>query len=751
MERAAPTFDEVITNGNGNPSGPSAKMSVTTATEVVVAGNGLPGATRTEVTTTSAEVVIAGSGLTGTITNLHGHSAEVMEAGHALTRTISGLVGAPAAASEQITSTMASFSSEMSPSRTPSPQRVRRNGRTDTTLSAPTLDGGRMSDSDDQHHKDRKGRVNRGNSYDGERRRPSGCSGTSWLPIYNRERLIPGFRAWKSDKVFPDADEMKLRIKSSIMEESGSSRDLYKKHGFCQRVIRSWWFEMMALLVIGVNAFWIAIDADMNDAVTLNDVAWYFQLAENLFCSFFVVEWIMRFGALKVKRDAFTDRWFLFDSALALMSVVDIWILTFISSIVGFSQGNSGNALRSTSLLRLMRLFRLMRLSRMVRLMRALPELVFMVRGMLAATRSVFITMVLLFCILYCFGVAFRQLSSGTDMGEEFFGTVLESMYTLLIAGTLLDNVTITVATIGRDSYTCAMLFFVVILLAALTVMNMLIGVTCEVVSNVARTEKERAAVSFVKERVWHTLWESHLDADQDGLISKDEFRRLIETPEAFKALRDVGVDVVAMVDLAELIFQSDQRGKEYEKKLNFHEFMDVVLQLRGNNNATVKDIVDLRRFLHLENTIRNNTLARMEERQKLIEERLDSVDHKLDRVIKLGEEARERRPKSGLEELRSGSQEGRRSTVSRQQSEPLRGRTSDSASTQRTRTHAHSQELSDTARRSRLPVAAGTFPQAALRRLSEDRAVERSTSAASFNPASGAEFQSSDRRASLT
>merc|ERR1712037_403981 len=57
------------------------------------------------------------------------------------------------------------------------------------------------------------------------------------------------------------------------------------------------------------------------------------------------------------------------------------------------------------------------------------------------------------------------------------------------------------------------------------------------------------------------------------------------------KALQGVGVDVIALFDYTEFVFQSS-------RELSFPEFMDVILQLRGSNTATVKDIVDLRKLV---------------------------------------------------------------------------------------------------------------------------------------------------------
>merc|ERR1712032_1064569 len=120
------------------------------------------------------------------------------------------------------------------------------------------------------------------------------------------------------------------------------------------------------------------------------------------------------------------------------------------------------------------------------------------------------------------------------------------------------------------------LLFFV--LLASLTVMNMLVGVLVEVVSIVSAVEKEQMAVSYVKSRLL-SLLEDNVGEDDGMTISRGAFEQLILIPEAANIIQDVGVDVVGLLDFADVIFQDD-------KPLSFAEFMGVVLQFRGSNNA---------------------------------------------------------------------------------------------------------------------------------------------------------------------
>merc|ERR1712137_1336515 len=80
--------------------------------------------------------------------------------------------------------------------------------------------------------------------------------------------------------------------------------------------------------------------------------------------------------------------------------------------------------------------------------------------------------------------------------------------------------------------------------------------------------------------------------------ISKVELMKIVENSEALGILCEVGVDPVALMDLQEYLF-TDASGKD--TSLSFPDFMDIVLDLRGSNSATVKDIMNLTKTLRRE------------------------------------------------------------------------------------------------------------------------------------------------------
>jgi hypothetical protein len=146
-------------------------------------------------------------------------------------------------------------------------------------------------------------------------------------------------------------------------------------------------------VVISLNAIWLAVDTNHNNADTLISADPVFQIAEHAFCIYFSFEWYVRFQSFANKLDGRKDCWFVFDSSLVFMMVLETWIMNTVSVLTG----NISQPPVNPSILRL---FRLLRLSRMVRMLRSFPELLILVKGMASATKSVLYVMCLLLLLL---------------------------------------------------------------------------------------------------------------------------------------------------------------------------------------------------------------------------------------------------------------------------------------------------------------------------------------------------------------
>ncbi|CAK9041206.1 unnamed protein product [Durusdinium trenchii] len=158
------------------------------------------------------------------------------------------------------------------------------------------------------------------------------------------------------------------------------------------------------------------------------------------------------------------------------------------------------------------------------------------------------------------FAIAFTQVAVDTDAGKEYFHTLPAAMFSLVFYGCFNNNMVEMARLCFQDDLVVSFLFAGFLLIAPLTVMNLLLGVLVEVVRVVATAEQEGRVVPDAETCAHH------------GRMALD---LLYEN--------EVGVDLVALVKDPNIIFD----GEPY---MAFQDFLDEILLLRGSNSATVKD-----------------------------------------------------------------------------------------------------------------------------------------------------------------
>jgi len=375
---------------------------------------------------------------------------------------------------------------------------------------------------------------------------------------------------------------MKLKVRKALIKKQYNVFDYYHKTGCMQAVAKSHHFEHLTFLVIAMNAVWISIDIDLNNSELLWNAELVFQVVENFFCGYFALELIIRFFAFRYKRHCCQDFWFMFDCLLVLMMISETWVL---SVVMFYLSGSSSTGLEKASILRILRLAKMIRISRMVRLLRAVPELVILLKGIGAASRTVTVFLFLWLIIIYVFAIIFRQLTEGQAIADQYFNSVPNAMNTLLLHGVLPDHAVL-MNDIGEASPFLWVILFAFVLLAFLTLMYMLIGVLCDVVSVTATVEKEGMTVIALATQL-RAAWED-MEKDTNDIISKEEFNNLLVEPEIVRISTGVGVDVFMLMDMADVVFEDFEKQ---EKDMSFEDFVELMLKMRGGNQATVKDI----------------------------------------------------------------------------------------------------------------------------------------------------------------
>lgn len=234
-------------------------------------------------------------------------------------------------------------------------------------------------------------------------------------------------------------------------------------------------------------------------------------------------------------------------------------------------------------------MLRLTRMARLMRFVRAVPELMVLLKGIRAASRSVMWTFGLLLIIVYVFAVAFRILGKSNGLSTRGFGTVHESMATFLLDGLLPDSAE-PVRSVGNEHIAYAVLFFLFIVIGSITVMNMLTGMLVQVVSSIADVEKEEMNLGWVKRELERVM--RAMDSNKDELLSKQEIEHFLVDAQVCRVMTEVGVDVLQLVEVAEFHIFRDRDA------ISFREFLDLVLQLRAAKTVCMRDIVHLQQFV---------------------------------------------------------------------------------------------------------------------------------------------------------
>lgn len=363
------------------------------------------------------------------------------------------------------------------------------------------------------------------------------------------------------------------------------------------RIAKHKLFEGTTITLILLNAVQIGWDADyaarFETADNLYDGPWYFIATENIFAVYFFFEISIRFIAYRRKCDCLRDSWFLFDSVLVTMMVWETWIMPFLGNLQGLGQ------------LSVLRLLRLLRITRMAKLMRAFPELLMIIKGLVAAIRAVAWTAILLVLITFTTSIVFTsQYHQGHMTDEQIdelddddpkkaiwscFGDMGKSMLTLLIQGTILDDVTAASDAIRMQENWEWMetVFILYILLNSFMMLNMLVGILVEVVGSTKEAESERIARESARESIM-TIFKS-MDTDRSGTITQDEFKGMKKDEDIMNAFEELGIKAKHFEMYGQLLFATPGKNGG-APEMSFKGLLDAICRLRPGTAVNLLD-----------------------------------------------------------------------------------------------------------------------------------------------------------------
>lgn len=405
-------------------------------------------------------------------------------------------------------------------------------------------------------------------------------------------------------------------------------------------------FQNFTLFIIVLNGLWIGIDVEWNHP-SMKDSAGRLPLeptctaVEHSFCVYFTLEIVIRIIAFGKKNR--NDAWFLFDFVLVLFMVIETWIMPIIEAIIG---GGGEGILSKFSALRLLRL------SRLTRIMTSLPELLTLIKGMINAARAVAVVLALLILLLYVFAIVFTAQIGDPDAPEhvsdyywvtgedptsvQLFGSMIDSMMSLFTRGMLGDNLAETLQAIKDrgGEVTCELddesglilcarepgnelkflalmwvfLFFMV--LSAFCLLNMLVGVLCEVITDTASEEAESAQITELYRNIDASF--RAIDASGDNTITKAEWSKMRSADTVRASFILIGVDEAHMESQLDQIedhlfggldknkmlkgdnWKPDKKVVEEDQGIPMSEFFTRILETRPDAAASYLDLAIL-------------------------------------------------------------------------------------------------------------------------------------------------------------
>lgn len=238
-----------------------------------------------------------------------------------------------------------------------------------------------------------------------------------------------------------------------------------------------------------------------------------------------------------------------------------------------------------------------------------------MVKGMITAMSAVSYALGFLVVITYVFAIALTQLAGDTEFGGTYFPCVSLSMYSLIVHALYLDDGAPFADEVKAESTECFGICVVYVGVASMTIMNLLVGILVEVVASVAQEERERLTAEKVDLTFDGIL--GKYDSDQNGEISWVEFQQVVQREDDLflKALHKFDVDPEVLLEVAQSVFS------EKEVALTLDEFKDLILDLRGNKQVSIKDVM---------------MVSKMANRKlQMLNEMIDSIEDKLKKVAK--------------------------------------------------------------------------------------------------------------------
>ncbi|CAK0857203.1 unnamed protein product [Prorocentrum cordatum] len=405
----------------------------------------------------------------------------------------------------------------------------------------------------------------------------------------------------KEMKKFSTAVERSTARKSSRRSATVDLQKLQKKP--LADFVKSRYFAVASALVIIMSTVLIGIETQIFSSLShqgsdSRHLAMALSAANYFLTLVFAVEVLMRICVLGIMHPG--DRvWNCFDIAILFLALAEIALELVVLAIFG----KDHNLFDGGGLAKMLRLFRLTRLLRIIRTFRQLKPLRVLVHSIASAGKSVFWALMLLFMIIFSFGVILTQAVSehtegGTRVDDDdlvsYYGDLLRSMLSLMMAvsgGISWHELTTPLQ--GTGNIWWVMLFLVYITFVYFFVLNVVTGVFCQNAIEGAQQDLDLTIEAQLREKQVYAdrlkllFEEMNQDCDPEEGLTAADIHEQMEKPKVQSFFKALDIDAKQTWKLFKVLDSANSGA------ISLQDFVEGCLQMKGS--ATRVDVESLK------------------------------------------------------------------------------------------------------------------------------------------------------------
>eukprot|EP00928_Gymnodinium_smaydae_P030979 TRINITY_DN22891_c0_g1_i1.p1 TRINITY_DN22891_c0_g1~~TRINITY_DN22891_c0_g1_i1.p1 ORF type:complete len:736 (+),score=99.75 TRINITY_DN22891_c0_g1_i1:158-2209(+) len=352
-----------------------------------------------------------------------------------------------------------------------------------------------------------------------------------------------------------------------------------------KRFVQSNRFDHLVAVLLMSNAIFIGVQVEYMFGETTPSAI---KAIDYLYSFVFIFELgirIFAFGVWTFATDYENLGWNWFDLIVVGFSTAD--------TLVELTMQGKDTPLKNISVLRVVRIVRITRVLRIIRVMRFFKHLRMLIAAISTTLRTAMWTILMLFMILYIFGIGVAQTSAeflaqnnvpDDDPLRRYFGSLPMTIMTLFmsVCGGI-DWETAWFPLYQMSPATSALFCFFIVFVT-LVVLNVMTGIFCESAIDAAQSDKEHVIACQLQnaERYAAELQDlfQSWDTSGDGNITAEEFEAQLEDKRVVALFQSLDIDAA---DASEFFSLLDRNGGGC---VDCQEFIEGCIRLRGGAKA---------------------------------------------------------------------------------------------------------------------------------------------------------------------